>query len=212
MIIAGTREKTSKKIMQRFKQLFDNIPQFIKSSTDLITELTNGTTIEALPSNSEAIRDDAKINCVFIDETAFFNRVDDSIVMDAVRPIIMTNKSDFFVISTPNGPCYSGDTDVMTYDGWKNIKDLSYDDKLACLIDDNIQYHNPQFLQSFENQKFLHFESTQTDLMVTPEHKLWVKIQKGKWKKKEVEYFIDKKQKSILKKISRGKMNRRLPL
>ena len=104
MIIAGTREKTSKKIMQRFKQLFDNIPQYIKSSTDLITVLTNGTTIEALPSNSEAIRGDTKINCVFIDEAAFFNRVDDSIVMDAVRPIIMTNKSDFFVISTPNGP------------------------------------------------------------------------------------------------------------
>jgi phage FluMu gp28-like protein len=104
MIIAGTREKTSKKIMQRFKQLFDEIPQYVKSSTDLVLELTNGATIEALPSNSEAIRGDTKINCVFIDEAAFFNRVDDSIVMDAVRPIIMTNKSDFFLISTPNGP------------------------------------------------------------------------------------------------------------
>jgi len=68
MIIAGTREKTSKKIMQRFKLLFDNIPQYIKSSNDLITELTNGTIIEALPSNSEAIRGDTKIKCVFIDE------------------------------------------------------------------------------------------------------------------------------------------------
>ncbi|MCH9657195.1 terminase family protein [archaeon] len=104
MIIAGTREKTSKKIMQRFKQLFDAIPEYVKSSSDLITVLTNGTTIEALPSSSEAIRGDTKINCVFIDEAAFFNRIDDSIVMDAVRPIIMTNKSDFFVISTPNGP------------------------------------------------------------------------------------------------------------
>lgn len=104
MIIAGTREKTSKKIMQRFKQLFDNIPEYVESTTDLVTELTNGTTIEALPSSSEAIRGDTKINCVFIDEAAFFNRIDDSIVMDAVRPIIMTNKSDFFVISTPNGP------------------------------------------------------------------------------------------------------------
>jgi len=104
MIIAGTREKTSKKIMQRFKLLFENIPQYIKSSNDLITELTNGTLIEALPSNSEAIRGDTKIKCVFIDEAAHFNRIDDSVVMDAVRPIIMTNKSDFFVISTPNGP------------------------------------------------------------------------------------------------------------
>jgi hypothetical protein len=104
MIIAGTREKTSKKIMQRFKALFTDIPHYIKSSNDLVTELTNGTTIEALPSNSEAIRGDTKIKCVFIDEAAFFGRVDDSVVMDAIRPIIMTNKSDFFVISTPNGP------------------------------------------------------------------------------------------------------------
>ena len=104
MIIAGTREKTSKKIMQRFKQLFDDIPQYVKSTTDLVTILNNGTTIEALPSSSEAIRGDTKINCVFIDEAAFFNRIDDSIVMDAIRPIIMTNKSDLFMISTPNGP------------------------------------------------------------------------------------------------------------
>ena len=104
MIIAGTREKTSKKIMQRFKQLFDDIPQYVKSTTDLVTVLNNGTTIEALPSSSEAIRGDTKINCVFIDEAAFFNRIDDSIVMDAIRPIIMTNKSDLFMISTPNGP------------------------------------------------------------------------------------------------------------
>lgn len=104
MIIAGTREKTAKKIMKRLKQLFNNTPQYVKSSTDLTIELTNGTIMEALPSNSEAIRGDTKIKCVFIDEAAHFNRIDDSIVMDAIRPIIMTNKSDFFVISTPNGP------------------------------------------------------------------------------------------------------------
>jgi len=47
---------------------------------------------------------DTKINRVFIDKAAHFNRIDDSVVMDAIRPIVMTNKSDFFVISTPNGP------------------------------------------------------------------------------------------------------------
>ncbi len=104
MIISCTREKTSKKIMQRFKLLFENIPQYIKSSNDLVTELTNDTIIEALPSNSEAIRGYTKIKCVFIDEAAHFEMVDDSAVIDAIRPIIMTNKSDFFMISTPNGP------------------------------------------------------------------------------------------------------------
>ena len=105
MIIAGTREKTSKKIMHRFKQLFNNIrTTVLDDRNDLKMKLTNGTEIEALPSNSDAIRGDTKINCIFIDEAAHFNRIDDSIVLDAIEPIVMTNKSDIFMISTPNGP------------------------------------------------------------------------------------------------------------
>jgi len=105
IIIAGTREKTTRKIMQRMKKLFKPIPQTVKKNTDLLSiELNNGTVIEGLPANPEAITGDTKIACVFIDEAAKFNLNDDSVVMDAIKPIVETNKSDLFMISTPKGP------------------------------------------------------------------------------------------------------------
>lgn len=104
LIIAGTREKTTKKIMSRFKQLFRNIEYVIKDNpSDLYLKLVNGTEIEGLPSNSEAIRGDTKIRCIVVDEAAHFKLIDDSVIMDAVRPIVKSNKSDLFLISTPNG-------------------------------------------------------------------------------------------------------------
>jgi len=103
MIIAGTRERTAKKIMRRFQELFRNIQQVVTDQSDLIMELNNGTTIEALPSNSDSIRGDTKIRAVFSDESAHYNLLDDSVVLDAINPIVETNQSDLFIISTPNG-------------------------------------------------------------------------------------------------------------
>ena len=104
MIVAGTREKTTKKIMQRFAELFHSIPDaIVQSKTDLYIKLANGTEIEGFPSNSDAIRGDTKIAAIFIDEAAHFKLIDDSVVMNAIKPIVDTNKSDLYMISTPNG-------------------------------------------------------------------------------------------------------------
>lgn len=102
MIIAGTREKTTKKVMGRLRQMFKPINHTLEGNTsDLLIKLKNGTEIEGLPSNSEAIRGDTKIKAILIDEAAHFGIVDDSVVLDAVQPIVMTNKSDLFLVSTP---------------------------------------------------------------------------------------------------------------
>jgi len=102
--ITGVRIETAKLLMSRFRKLFDNIREVVLNENDLEMTLTNGTHILALPSTSGAIRGDTKINCIFIDEAAHFGRIDDSIVMDAIHPIVFTNKSDVVMISTPNGP------------------------------------------------------------------------------------------------------------
>ena len=59
--------------------------------------------IEVLPSNSEAIRGYTKIRAIIVDEAAHFGLVDDRVVWDAIEPIVMTNKSDLFLVSTPRG-------------------------------------------------------------------------------------------------------------
>ena len=104
IIIAGTREKTTKKLMQRLKELFRNIPNVIEKSDDLSIKLYNGTTFEGLPARAEAILGDTKIKAIFMDEASKWYMTDDEPVMNAVKPIVDINKSDLFMISTPNGP------------------------------------------------------------------------------------------------------------
>ena len=104
LIIAGTREKTTKTVMLRLKALFNDIHSTVKDDrNDLHIVLKNGTEFEGKPSNSEAIRGETKIRAVVIDEAAHFGLVDDSVVLDAVEPILHTNKSDVFLVSTPKG-------------------------------------------------------------------------------------------------------------
>lgn len=103
--IAGTREKTAKKIQHRLRALFNNIEnQVADEGTDLWFKLKNGTEYEALPSNIESIRGETKVGAVAIDEAAYFEMVDDHPVIDAVMPIVDTNIADLFAYSTGNGP------------------------------------------------------------------------------------------------------------
>jgi len=104
IIIAGTREKTTKKLFQRLRELFRAIPSVIEKSDDLTIKLFNGTTFEGLPARAEAILGDTKIKAIFMDEASKWLLVDDEPVMNAVKPIVEINKSDLFMISTPNGP------------------------------------------------------------------------------------------------------------
>jgi len=104
LIICGTRIQTCKSMMQRFKLLFNNIPKEITESNDLVVKLKNGCSVEAYPSNSDSIRGLTNVAAIMVDEAAFFGLVNDSVVMDAIQPIIMTNKSNIYIISTPNGP------------------------------------------------------------------------------------------------------------
>tara|TARA_R110002020_G_scaffold64430_5_gene170989 strand:+ start:5475 stop:6371 length:897 start_codon:yes stop_codon:yes gene_type:complete len=103
LIIAGTREKTTRTVMNRLKSMFNTIPSTVKSNDNLSITLKNGTEIEGKPSNSEAIRGETKIKAVMVDEAAHFGIIDDSVVLDAIEPILHTNRSDIFLVSTPRG-------------------------------------------------------------------------------------------------------------
>jgi len=155
IIIAGTRELTAKAIMQRFKNLFYHISHEIINQTDISLELKNGTVITAYPSNSDSIRGLTKISAIFLDEAAHFNLIDDSKVMDAVQPIADTNKSDLFMISTPNGPSgffydiQLNDNDFKKYEydifeavGWLYDKDKANEMLENSIVDSEQEYLN----------------------------------------------------------------------
>lgn len=104
IIIPGTRESTTKEIYGRFKELFRNISNQVAYSGALYMRLKNGTEIYGQPAAPEAITGWTKIGCVFMDEAAKWNLTEDLPVINAILPIVRTNKSDVIMISTPKGP------------------------------------------------------------------------------------------------------------
>ena len=104
IIIPGTRQQTTKQIFARFLGLFVKIRSHIAEVGQLYIKLKNGTEIFGLPANPEAITGWTKIGAVFMDEAAKWDLTDDQPVLNAIMPIVRTNKSDVFMISTPKGP------------------------------------------------------------------------------------------------------------
>lgn len=157
IIIAGTREQTAKAIMQRFKNLFYNISHEIVNQSDISLELKNGTIIKAYPSNSDSIRGLTKISAIFLDEAAHFNLIDDSKVMDSIEPIVSTNQSDLFMISTPNGPrgfFYDIDTSEndflkFTYNIYEAVGTIYTKEQAKNMLADTVHDTDQEFLNKF---------------------------------------------------------------
>lgn len=104
-IIAATNGKLAKKDLRRFARLFKNVPSTVKTWVKgTAMELVNDTVIEAFPASEEALTGDTKYACIFMDESAKWKLVDDTPVFNSVLPIVRTNGSDFFLVSTPKGP------------------------------------------------------------------------------------------------------------
>jgi len=104
IIIPGTSQRTTKEIYGRFRRLFNNISEEILVDGFLNMKLKNGTEIHGLPASTEAITGWTRIAAVFMDEAAKWNLVDDQPVINSILPIVRSNESDLYMISTPKGP------------------------------------------------------------------------------------------------------------
>jgi len=85
--------------------------------------------------------------------------------------------------------CYSSDTEVLTNSGWKLFKDLSVDDKIATLNHNKLEYQLPTNYISYDySGKMCNVDSRFIDLLVTPNHKLYVSHKnKGSYLNKKYE-------------------------
>lgn len=73
--------------------------------------------------------------------------------------------------------CYSDDTDILTNNGWINFKDLTMAHKVATLLNDgmSMEYTSPLEVMSYDYAgKMYKIESNQVDLLVTPNHRMYV--------------------------------------
>lgn len=72
--------------------------------------------------------------------------------------------------------CLSTDHEVLTLDGWKFNHQLTTEDKIATLVDEKLVYQKPIKILNYPNYKgdMYHIETQQLDLMVTPNHRMWI--------------------------------------
>nr|BDI55058.1 MAG: radical SAM superfamily enzyme with an N-terminal intein homing endonuclease [uncultured archaeon] len=85
--------------------------------------------------------------------------------------------------------CYDKETQVLTNKGWKYFRNLSFQDKVLTLDPntENIEYQRPiEIINERYNGELIHFENKYIDLLVTPNHRLYLKTRRSK---KEKEYF-----------------------
>lgn len=82
--------------------------------------------------------------------------------------------SIYFMVD--RGCCYDEDTKVLTKDGWKYFRECKDSDEFLTLTDDNEPiYVKANKLISYDYDGILHhWHNTQVDLMVTPNHNMWV--------------------------------------
>jgi hypothetical protein len=80
--------------------------------------------------------------------------------------------------------CYDKDTEILTENGWKLFKDLTGEEKVATLNPKNLtlEYHRILEKQVYDYDGYLwHYKARDVDLLVTPNHKLFIKPQQKPW-------------------------------
>ncbi len=76
-------------------------------------------------------------------------------------------------VKTPE--CVPSYCEVMTSNGWKFWPTITKEDKLACLINDKLEFHNPIHVFESDYNGPLYKASTRClEYVVTPNHRMWV--------------------------------------
>jgi len=86
--------------------------------------------------------------------------------------------------------CYTKDHDILTTNGWIGISELTLDHKVATLVDNALVYQAPSELHSYDYKgKMYSVESDDISLLVTPNHRMYVKsdCEKAEYKVEKAE-------------------------
>jgi hypothetical protein len=70
--------------------------------------------------------------------------------------------------------CFSQDHEVLTDKGWIHIDTITYDHKVASLVNNSLEYHHPIDIQEYDySGKMYCVDSSKVSLKVTPNHRMY---------------------------------------
>ncbi len=108
--------------------------------------------------------------------------------------------------STGEMGCYDDKTEVLTMQGWKFFKELCSDDEICTLNPSNntIEYERPSGLVSFtHHKKLISIQNRALDIMVTPDHNMYVESQQDAKKHRNSFKFVKAKDLQTQSRIKR---------
>jgi len=193
IIMAGTASRTTKDIMNRLYQLFSNIRHTVKRHDNNVIELTNGTQFLGLPANPDSIRGFTKIDAILLDESASWDLISDQKVLDSVMPIVNTNKSMLYMISTPKGMrgfFYNidkerePDFDYFTYSIYEAVDHIYTIQECEDMLKDNSIDTEQEYLNKFtssRNSIFGEITEDMTDDYMPEDLDLLLNGKPGEW-------------------------------
>ncbi len=113
--------------------------------------------------------------------------------MSFAKPRPGGNKAYLDHIKEVGHGCYDAETDVLTLTGWKAWPDITEQDRLATLNHQTglVEYHNPTgLIRYMYTGRMYRVDSQQVDLLVTPNHKMFVCPTTTKLGRKKQDYAL----------------------
>lgn len=102
--------------------------------------------------------------------------------------IYLINGSLIQLIGSDNIDCFDDQTEILSENGWMLFKDLDPHDKVATLKDGALVYDVPtQHVEYDYNGPMYRINSHSLDLLVTPNHRFYVRSSKGFYKFKRID-------------------------
>jgi phosphoribosylamine-glycine ligase len=95
--------------------------------------------------------------------------------------------------STGEMGCYDEMTEVLTMSGWKHFREVTRSDLICTLNPDTheIEYQAPELLVSYTNhKKLISIKNRAIDILVTPDHNMYVETQQDFKKKRDRFQFV----------------------
>lgn len=70
--------------------------------------------------------------------------------------------------------CLLAETKILTQDGWINADKITLEDKIACNINNKLEFHNPEKLHKYNYNGLLYgVKNSKIEYLVTEEHKIY---------------------------------------
>jgi len=167
---AGVTEKGDKEVDVVKQQI-----QYMPTEGGIVT--TERHEVSAIGAEGRALRAESYL-------THFKRRVYAGIGMSAI---------DLGETESSNRSCYSEDTETLTDSGWKFYWEITDQDKIATFNPETntLEFREPcgKILLYPYQGKMLHFKNRNVDIMVTPDHDMWIAQERktAKWKKVKAE-------------------------